>query len=121
MIFFNKEKRKRMEFIQSYVPTSKAQLIQVAMMYCKGDLQKAQEMFDFYSKNLNLPDFDPVEPTFMQQVKQTAGGMYEWIKANQNEILNGYQLISTIIQNKGILPSLAADAEETAEELPDIN
>ena len=73
MLWFNKDKKKKMEFIQNYVPTSKAQLLQVAMYFNKGDIAKAQEMFDYYSKNLNLPDFDPVSPTFMQQVRQCDG------------------------------------------------
>lgn len=121
MIWFNTEKRKKMEFIQHYIPTSKAQLLQTAMMMSNGDLEKAQEMFDFYNKNLNLPDFDPIPPTFFQQAKDTAGGFMAWIKENQNELLNGYQFISTLIQNKGILPTIATDAEEAAEPLEDIN
>ena len=109
-----------MEFIQNYVPTSKAQLLQVAMYFNKGDLQKAQEMFDFYAKNLDLPDFDPVSPTFMQQVKGGASELYSWIKENQGEIIKGYQFIQTVIKNKGVIPF--ADATDTvAEPLPPIN
>lgn len=118
MLWFNKEKKKKMEFIQSYIPTSKAQLIQVAMWYHKGDVQKAQEMVDFYTKNMSLPDFDPVTPTFMQQVKQNAGDIFGWIKENQGDIVQGYQLIYSIIKNKGALP-IATEA--AAEPLPPIN
>lgn len=123
MLWFNKEKRKKMEFIQNYVPTSKAQLIQVAMMYNKGDLEKAQEMFDFYNKNLKLPDFDPVQPTFMQQVKEGAGGLFSWVKENGNDLVSGLQFVQDMIRNKGIIPAgeaVGAAAEET-EELPPIN
>lgn len=118
MLWFNKEKKKKMEFIQSYIPTSKAQLIQVAMWYHKGDVQKAQEMVDFYTKNMNLPDFDPVSPTFMQQLKTNASDVFTWVKENQSDIVQGYQLIYSIIKNKGALP-IAPDA--TAEPLPPIN
>lgn len=110
-----------MEFIQHYVPTSKAQLLQVSMMMSNGDTKKAQELFDFYNKNLNLPDFDPVPPTLLQQAKDTAGGLFAWFKENQNEVVNGYQFISTLIQNKGILPTASAETEEAAEQLEDIN
>ena len=120
MLWFNKEKKKKMEFIQSYIPTSKAQLIQVAMWYHKGDVQKAQEMVDFYTKNMELPDFDPVAPTFMQQVKANAKNLFTFIKENQGDIVQGYQLIYSIIKNKGALPIV--DATETAAEaLPPIN
>ena len=107
-----------MEFIQSYIPTSKAQLLQVAMMYSNGDLAKAQEIFDFYSKNLYLPDFDPVAPTLMQQIKTNASSIFTWFKENQGDLIQGYQMIQSIIQNKGVLPTLA---EETTEEIPNIN
>lgn len=119
MLWLNKDKRKKMEFIQNYVPTSKAQLLQVAMFMNKGDVQKAQEFFDFYSKNLNLPDFDPIQPTFMQQVKGGASELYAWIKENQGDLMQGYQLIQSIIKNKGALPDIPAEA--TGEPLPNIN
>ena len=120
MLWLNrKEKKKKMEFIQNFVPTSKAQLLQVAMYFNNGDVEKAQKMVDFYSKNLELPDFDPVAPSFMQQVKQTAGGLFDWIKENRGDIIDGYQLISSIISNKGI--SAAAEATEAVAELPEIN
>lgn len=114
---WNKDKKKRMEFIQSYIPTSKAQLLQVAMWYHKGDIQKAQEFVDFYTKNMNLPDFDPVQPTFMQQVKNNASGFYEWVRDNQNELVQGYQLVYSIIKNKGALPTVTPEAAP----LPPIN
>lgn len=105
MLWFNsKEKRKKMEFIQNYVPTSKAQLLQVSMFFNKGDLQKAQEMFDFYSKNLDLPDFDPVSPTFLQQVKSGASDLFSWIKDNQGDLVQGYQFIRSVIGSKGAVP-----------------
>ena len=118
MLWFNKEKKRKMEFIQNYVPTSKAQLLQVAMYFNKGDLQKAQEMFDFYAKNLQLPDFDPVTPTFMQQVRSSAVDLFSWIKENQEDIVNGYEFLRSIIANKGAIPPVTQDV---ADPLPPIN
>ena len=121
MLWFNKERKKKMEFIRSYIPTSKAQLIQVAMWYYNGNVEKAQEMVDFYTKNMQLPDFDPIAPTFMQQVKSSASDIYGWIKENQGDIVQGYQLIYSIIKNKGALPFSAGDGSAVAEPLPPIN
>ena len=118
MLWFNKERKQKMEFIQNYVPTSKAQLLQVAMYFNKGDIQKAQEMFDFYARNLDLPDFDPIQPTFMQQVKSGASDLFSWIKENQGDIVNGYQFVQSVIANKGVLPPVS---DVTDEPLPDIN
>ena len=120
MLWFNKERKKKMEFIQNYVPTSKAQLLQVAMFFNKGDIQKAQEMFDFYAKNLELPDFDPIAPTFIQQVKQTAGGLFNWVKENQDDIASGYEFLRSIIQRKPA-GEAAGTVAGTVAELPDIN
>ena len=116
-MWFNKERKKKMEFIQNYVPTSKAQLLQVAMFMNKGDVGKAQEFFDFYSRNLDLPDFDPITPTFMQQLRGNASDLFAWIKENQGDIVQGYQFIHNVIKNKGDLPlSPTADSP-----LPPIN
>lgn len=117
MLWFDRKERKRkMEFIQNYVPTSKAQLLQVAMYFCKGDTAKAQEMFDFYAKNLSLPDFDPIQPTLMQQVKTGATGLYSFLKDNQGDIAQAYQFVYSLIKNKGAMP--LAEAEQA---LPPIN
>lgn len=116
MLWFNKERKRKMEFIQNYVPTSKAQLLQVAMFFNNGNMEKAQEMFDFYAKNLNLPDFDPVSPTFMQQIKSGAADLFSWVKENQGDLVQGYDFIRSIISNKGVIPSVLSE-----EPLPDIN
>lgn len=122
MLWFNrKEKRKKMEYIQNYVPTSKAQLLQVAMYFNKGDVQKAQEMFDFYANNLDLPDFDPIAPTFMQQVKSNASNLFTFIKENQGDLVQGYQMIYSIIKNKGVLPIGGSPLPDEGSPLPPIN
>lgn len=118
-MWFNKEKKRKMEFLRNYVPTSKAQLLQMAIDHNQGDLKKAQEMFDFYAKNLDLPDFDPVNPSFMQQVKTNASGFFSWIKENQGDLVQGYQFIRSIIINKGALPDFGVSAP--SEQLPPIN
>ena len=117
-MWFNKEKKKKMEFIQNYVPTSKAQLLQVAMWYHKGDVQKAQEMVDFYTKNLDLPDFDPIAPTFMQQVRSNASDFFSWMKENQGDLVQGYQFIQSIIKNKG---EIVGNPLSEGSPLPSIN
>ena len=122
MLWFNsKEKKKKMEFIQSFVPTSKAQLIQAAMYFNKGDVQKAQEFVDFYAKNLDLPDFDPVEPTMMQQLKSGASDLFSWIKENQGDLVQGYQFISYLIKNKGEVAPIGSPLPSEGSPLPPIN
>ena len=118
MLWFNKEKRKRMEFIQTFRPTSKAQLLQVALWFHKGDIGKAQEMVDYYAKNIDLPDFDPVQPNWMDNSKAAVNGIMGWIKENQDTLAQGYEFIRQIVQNRGALPPVT---QETATPLPPIN
>ena len=103
-----------MDLLDNFSPTSKAQLIQMSMFVSKGDIGKAQEMFDFYAKNLDLPDFDPAPPTVMQQVKN----FFSWAKENQGDIVQGYQFIQSIIKNKG---EIVADIPAGGSTLPPIN
>ena len=107
-----------MEFIQNYVPTSKAQLLQVAMWYHNGDIKKAQEMVDYYTKNMELPDFDPVRPTLIQQVKDNVGGLYSWVKENQVDLVNGWQMIRGLLKGENVADATVAVAGEA---LPEIN
>jgi len=120
-MWFNQEKKKKMEFVQSFVPTSKAQLLQVAMYFSGGDTKKAQEFFDFYNKNLNLPDFEPVAPTWKENTANAVNGIIAWLKENQDTLAQGYSFIQSVVANRGILPSVATAAEETVEALPEIN
>ena len=107
-----------MDVLKNFVPTSKAQLIQVAMYMNKGDVAKAQEFFDFYAKNLDLPDFEPVAPTFIQQLKDNAAGLFGFIKENKDDLMQGYQIVQGIIKNKG---ELIATLPDEGSPLPPIN
>lgn len=120
--FNNKRKKERMEILQDFRPTSKIQLKQFCQWYHNGDIKKAQELYEYYAKDIDLPDFDPVPPTWQQQVKDNANGFMSWIKENQNTLTQGYEFIRQMIANKGALPSIVSAEEEIAEEpLPSIN
>ena len=123
MTWFNRKSKERMDFIQNFIPTSKMQLKQACHWYCNGDFKKAQEMYDFYTKDIELPDFDPVPPTWQQQVKDGANGLMDWVKQNQNTLSQVYEFIRQVIANKGQLPSLATNVEEVveSEQVPPIN
>lgn len=119
MWFNSKDKRERMEFIQNFRPTSKAQLLQVAMWYHKGDTEKAQQMVDFYTKNMDLPDFDPAPPTWQENTKNTINGFMGWIKENQDTLAQGYQFIQEVVARRGLPP--ITTPTEPVNPLPSIN
>lgn len=119
MLWFDKEKKKKMDFIQHFRPTSKIQLIQVCMWFHKGDVEKAQQMFDFYTKNVDLPDTDPVPPSWMDNTKKTVTDILGWARENQDTIAQGYDFIRSLIQNRS-LPPIGTDTPPSAP-LPPIN
>ena len=113
-----------MEILQDFRPTSKIQLKQFCQWYHNGDIKKAQELYEYYVKDIDLPDFDPVPPTWQQQFKDNANGFMSWVKENQNTLTQGYEFFRQIIANKGKLPTLAVEAEEeiaSEEPIPTIN
>lgn len=102
-----------MNFIQNFTPTCKMQLLQVCMWYCQGDTKKAQDMFDFYAKNVELPDTEPVPPTWQQNTKDTVNGLLSWFRDNQDTLAQGYDFIRSVMEKRKALPA--------AEPLPPIN
>lgn len=113
------EKKKRMDFLADFVPTSKAQLMRVCFFYHNGDVKKAQEMYNFFSQGIDLPDRDPLPPSLFEQVKNGVADLASFIKNNQDDLIQGYNLIHTMIKNKGTIPF--ADGASAAENLPPIN
>jgi hypothetical protein len=69
----------------------------------------------------DLPDFDPVPPTWQQNTAQTINGIMDWLKNNGGTIQQAYAYIQQLIQNHGVLPTIATDTEQTADPLPEIN
>ena len=113
-------KQKRLEMIQAIRPTSKATLKMQCLMVCKGDIDEALKLYDFFAKDLpELPDFDPVAPTWQQNTAQTLNGIFGWLKENGGTIQQAYSFVQQVIANKGVLPTVAPDAPSAP--LPDIN
>lgn len=115
-----KRRNGSIEFLENFIPTSKVQLKRVCLACCEGDFKKAQEMYEYYSKDINLPDTDPVAPTTLEQVKSNALGFMSFIRDNQNELLQGYNILHYMFTNKGALPMMEAATAPEAE-LPPIN
>lgn len=105
--------------------TSKASIKLQCLFISKGDITEADKLYNYLTKDMkNLPDHDPVPLTWQQSTAQTANGIMAWLKENQDTLAQGYEFISTLIANRGALPSIAPIAEateEAAEPLPPIN
>lgn len=76
------------EMIPRLNPTSKASLKQQCLFIAEGDVDKASRLYDFMIKDMDdLPLFDPIQPTTMQQVKETASSTFQWVKENKDDIM----------------------------------
>ena len=104
--------------ISAMRPTSKATLKMQCLMVCKGDIDEAMKLYDFFAKDMpDLPDFDPAPVTWQQNTAQTVNGIMGWLKENGSTIQQAYQYVQQIIANRGVIPT----PEPPVEPLPPIN
>lgn len=103
-MMFHKNRIKK-EMLQHLRPTSKASLKQQCLLLSNGDIDKAERLYDFMAKDMpDLPMYDPVQPTTMQQVKQTAVETFGWINENQETIMNWVGIIRNLFGKGGTPP-----------------
>lgn len=90
--------------IQNIRPTSKVALKMSCLYTCNGDVDKAERLYKFLSDGLDdLPTFDAVQPTTMQQFKDGAVQTIGWINQNQDTIMNWIGIVRDMLGkgNKG--------------------
>lgn len=101
---FHKNRIKK-EMLQHLRPTSKASLKQQCLLLSNGDIDKAERLYDFMTKDMpDLPMYDPIQPTTLQQVKQTAVETFGWINENQETIMNWVGIIRNLFGKGGTPP-----------------
>lgn len=104
--------------IQGIKPTSKATLKLQCLFATKGDIDEAKKLYDFFAEDMaNLPDYDPVAPTWMDNTKETVNGIMGWVSENKDTLAQTYEFIRGIVQNRQLPPI----TPEPAEPLPSIN
>ena len=112
-------KQKQLEMIQAIRPTSKATLKMQCLFACKGDIAESTKLYDYFAKDMpELPDYDPVQPTWIDNTKETVSGLMGWLKENQDTLAQGYEFIRGIVQNRSLPP---ITPEAPAAPLPPIN
>ena len=80
--------------LQAIRPTSKSTLKMQCLFVCKGDIDEASRLYDYFAKDMpELPDYDPVQPTWVDSTKDVAGSFVKWIGNNRNGIMQGYEII----------------------------
>ncbi len=92
-------------------PTSKLSLKLTCLAVNKGDVDKAMKMYEYFAKDMDLPDVDPVAPTTFQQVKETAGGIFGWVKENQEDLAKAFNMVQSFRSGKTISVAPSAPVE----------
>lgn len=113
-----------LQAIQGYKPTSKASLKQFCLIATQCKVEDAERLYDFMIKDMeDLPMFDPVPPTWVDNTKSVVSGVLGFVKENQDSIVQGYEFIRNIVASRGKeLPALGNTVEAAAKTpLPPIN
>lgn len=109
------------EMIRMIRPTSKMALRQQCLLIARGDVEEARRLCDYYCEGMDdLPMFDPPQPTWMDNTKNTLEGLFGWVRDNKGGLMDTYEVIRGI--SGGKLPPLGGVELPSAEEpLPPIN
>ena len=107
-----------MDMVQQGIRATSKSSLKLQCLFCaKGDLKEAKELYDFFASDMpDLPDYDPVPPTWIDNTKETVNGLMSWLRENQDTLAQGYDFIRGIIEKRQIPP-----VSPISEPLPNIN
>lgn len=102
--------------LKGLTATSKSSLKLQCLFAAKGDLKEAKDLYEFFASDLSdLPDHDPVPPTWVDNTKDAVAGLFGWLKENQDTLAQSYDFVRGIIGKRGPAPT------EPVQPLPPIN
>ena len=88
--------------------TSKDTLKRTALFACGGDIKAAEEIYDFFVKDMpNMPDYDTIPPSFMDQAKSTIGELFGFVDANQDKLIGAWNIIQQMRGGGAVTPPSA--------------
>ena len=106
-----------MDMMSNYTPTSKSSLKRFCLMTSGGDVKKASDLYDFMIKDLeDLPTFDPIPPSFIDNAKNTVTGLFSFVQENKDGIGQVVDIVRAVMGKSG-----AAASTTATEALPSIN
>lgn len=69
--------------------SSKEALLRSALSASGNDIKKATEIVEYFTSQLpSMPEVEPVVPTTFEQMRDTALGLINWGKENQDQIMS---------------------------------
>lgn len=94
------------------VPTSKFDLKMQCIAIARGNVDEAEKLYNFLAGDIAIPDVTAPAPTIMQQIKETAGGLFGFVKENQGDFIQAYNYIQAIRNGAAIQDAQAAVTTE---------
>lgn len=116
-MLFRRKPKINYEAMANMVPTSKFALKMQCMAIARGNVEEAEKLYKFLAGDMNIPDITPPPPTLMQQIKDTAGGLFGFVKENQGDIVQAYNFIQAV-KSGAPAPIPMPDATPVATNLP---
>lgn len=113
VMFFRRKHKLDLEAMANIVPTSKFDLKMQCLAIARGSVEEAEKLYGFLAGDINIPDVSPPVPTLMDQVKESFGSLFGFVKENQGEIMQAYNLIQSMRSG-----TPAATVGATATDLP---
>lgn len=108
-MLFRRKPKINYEAMANIVPTSKFDLKMQCIAIARGNVEEAERLYKFLAGDINIPDVTPRPPTLMQQIKETAGGIFGFVKENQGDFIQAYNYIQAIRNGAPIaVPDAAA-------------
>ena len=77
--------------------TSKDALKRSALFVTGGDIAEADKLYNYFAKDItDMPPYDPPTTSDFDRVKEEALGLFKWIDANQDKLLNYVGIFQTL-------------------------
>ena len=112
-----------MQMVQQGLRATSKSSLKLQCLFCaKGDLKEAKELYDFFASDMpDLPDQDPVPPTWQQNTVQTVNGIMAWAKENQSTLAQAYDFLRGIFNKTATPPTTVSSGLPAGNPLPPIN
>ncbi len=117
-MIFRRKSKIDYKAMANIIPTSKFDLKMQCVAIARGNVDEAEKLYKFLAGDIAIPDTTPPAPTIMQQIKETAGGLFGFVKENQGDFIQAYNYIQAI-RNGAPIQDVAGAAQATiTPELP---
>lgn len=97
----SKRRQERLiEKLNMIKPTSKAELKRQCLYLSNLDVDKAEKMYNFLVKDVDIPDVEPASRSFVQNFGEQASGVFGWFRENQDMIGQAVDFVRGIIASR---------------------